>query len=139
MAETVAPEFTSFINDQRRTKRMAAAPVALAEGEVSHPVFVEAGRATAVVRVAGVGAAAFCRPSKHQEAVWVEGENELAVSLAGVTVVLSTGLIRVRIPVRCDQAGSAEVTVLFAVGSPDAPTGLYAAASRKPSGPEVVV
>jgi hypothetical protein len=71
--------------------------------------------------------------------VWVEGENELAISFNEVTTRLTTGLIHVFIPVRCDQTGSVSVEVLFAVGSPQVPTGLYAAASRRPNGPEVVV
>lgn len=141
MAETVAPEFVRFIQAERRAKRLAAAPQPLAEGEVGQPVFISAGQATELVLVAARQAAGFFRSTQHPEVVWVEGENELAVVFTKVTVKLSTGLIRVLIPVRCDQTGSAPVTVevLFVVGSPQVPAGLYAAASRRPNGPEVVV
>jgi hypothetical protein len=71
--------------------------------------------------------------------VWVEGENSLAVGIAGVDVKLAEGLIRVLIPVRCDQTGAATVEVLFATGSPDEPAGLYAATPRRPIGPDIVV
>jgi hypothetical protein len=139
MAETIAPEFVRFIQAERRAKRLAAAPQPLAEGEVSQPVFIGAGQATELVRVAARHAAGFFRSTKRTEVVWVEGENELAIVFNEVTVKLSTGLIRVFIPVRCDQTGSVAVEVVFAVGSPQVPTGLYAAASRRPNGPEVVV
>jgi hypothetical protein len=139
MAETVAPEFARFIAAERRASRLPAAPPPMAEGQVFKTVFIEAGQANALVRVAARRAAGFFRPSKRSEVVWVEGGNELAVSLAELSVKLGTGLIRVAIPVRCDQSGSALVEVLFAVGSPNEPTGLYAAAPRRPNGPEVVV
>jgi hypothetical protein len=139
MAETVAPEFARFIEAERRAQRLPAATRPMAEGEVFKSVFVEAGRSTELVRVAARRAAGFFRPSKRTEVVWVEGENELAVLIAEVEVKLSTGLIRIGIPVRCDQTGPATVEVLFAVGSPDQPAGLYAAASRRPNGPELIV
>jgi hypothetical protein len=41
--------------------------------------------------------------------------------------------------VRCDQTGAASVEVRFACGSPDRPAGLYAAAERRPQGPELIV
>jgi hypothetical protein len=138
MAETVAPEFTRFVEAERRAQRLPAATRPVGEGEVGNAVFIEAGQATELVHVAARRAAGFFRPSKRTEVVWVEGENELAVGLA-VNVKLSAGLIRIGIPVRCDQTGNAMVEVLFVVGSPDQPAGLYAAASRRPTGPEVVV
>lgn len=49
------------------------------------------------------------------------------------------GQLNVVLPVRCDQTGRAEVTVTFAVGSDKQPAGLFAAAHRRPAGPEVVV
>lgn len=139
MAETVAPEFARFVESERRAKRLPQATRKMAEGEVFEPVFIEAGRSIELMRVASRRAAGFFRPTQRSEVVWVEGENELAVGIAGVDVKLGDGLIRVLIPVRCDQSGQARVEVLFATGSPTEPAGLYAATARRPNGPEIVV
>jgi hypothetical protein len=84
-------------------------------------------------------AAGFFRPTRRAEVVWVDGESELAVGLAGVRVETGDGVVVVTIPVRCDQTGEAEVHVTFAVGRPGQPAGLYATAQRRPRGPAVVV
>lgn len=139
MAETVAPEFARFVEAERRAKRLPMATRPMAEGEVFEPVFIEAGRSIELMRVASRRAAGFFRPTQRREVVWVEGENELAVLIAGVDVKLSDGLIRVLIPVRCDQTGESSVELLFATGSPTEPAGLYAATARRPNGPEIVV
>jgi hypothetical protein len=91
------------------------------------------------MRVAARRAAGLFRPSKHAEVVWVDGSSELAVGVDALSVKLSTGLIRVIVPVRCDQTGKSRVEVLFAVGSPEEPAGLYAAAPRRPAGPPAIV
>lgn len=138
MPESVAPEFARFVAAQGRTLgSVAARPVA--EGDSVRPVFIEAGRAPEMLRVAARLAAGFFRPTKRNEVVWVDGENEIAVNFAEIGVKLSDGLMLVTLPVRCDQVGEARIDVLFAVGSPDAPAGLYAAAGRRPQGPELVV
>lgn len=139
MAETVAPEFARFVESERRAKRLPQATRKMAEGEVFEPVFIEAGRSIELMRVASRRAAGFFHPTQRSEVVWVEGENELAVGIAGIDVKLGDGLIRVLIPVRCDQSGQARVEVLFATGSPTEPAGLYAATARRPNGPEIVV
>lgn len=139
MAETVAPEFARFVEAERRAKRLPMATRKMAEGDVFEPVFIEAGQSIELMRVASRRAAGFFRPTKRTEVVWVEGENELAVGIAGVDVKLGDGLIRVLVPVRCDQTGAANVELLFATGSPTEPAGLYAATSRRPNGPEIVI
>ncbi|QTN22042.1 hypothetical protein HZ992_18015 [Rhizobacter sp. AJA081-3] len=139
MAEHRRPEFARFVEAERHAQRLPAATRPMAEGEVFKPVFIEAGRSTELVRVAARRAAGFFRPSKRNEVVWVEGENELAVMFTEVDVKLSTGLIRIGIPVRCDQTGPASIELLFAVGSPQQPAGLYAAAPRRPNGPDIIV
>lgn len=139
MAETVAPEYARFVADERRAKRLPATPAPMAEGEVSHGVLVGPGQATELLRVAARRAVGWFRPTRRTEVVWVEGESELAVDLAQLTVKLGTGLILVALPVRCDQTGPATVEVVFACGAPDAPSGLYAAAHRRPSGPDLIV
>ncbi len=139
MTEPVAPEFARFVEAERRAHRLPAAARKMGEGEVFEPVFIEAGRSVELMRVASRRAAGFFRPTQRSEVVWVEGENELAVGIAGVDVKLGDGLIRVLIPVRCDQSGPARVELLFATGSPSEPAGLYAATSRRPNGPPVVI
>jgi hypothetical protein len=141
MSESVAPEFARFVAAERRALGAAAAAAArpVAEGDVVQPVFIEAGKAVEMLRVAARLAAGFFRPTQRTEIVWVDGENELAVNFAAIDAKLSDGLIRIAIPVRCDQIDAARIEVLFAVGSPEAPAGLYAAAPRRPQGPELVV
>jgi hypothetical protein len=139
MTDTVAPEFLRFVEAERRANRLPQAARPMAEGELFAPVFIKARQSIALMSVASRRAAGFFRPTKHTEVVWVEGENALAVGISGVDVKLADGLIRVLIPVRCDQVGSATVEVLFATGSPTEPAGLYAATARRPNGPEVVV
>lgn len=138
MAQTVAPEFAEFIAAERRAERLPLASRGMAEGDVGKPVFVDAGQSAELLRVASRRAAGFFRPTKRTEVVWVEGESELAVGIGEVDVKLSDGLIRVFIPVRCDQTGPATVEVLFATGSPAEPAGLYSATLRRPNGPEIV-
>ena len=139
MADTVAPEYARFIAAQRRAAVLPPASEAMGEGEVGRAIFVDAAQATELLRVAARRAAGLFRPSKRAEVVWVQGENELAIDLQKIALRLGAGQIRLLIPVRCDQSGAAITEVLFAVGSPAEPAGLYAAAPRKPSGPDVVV
>lgn len=139
MTDAVAPEFARFVADERRANRLAAVSKPLPEGQVFETVRVESKQATALFQVAARRASGMFRPSKRGEVVWVDGENELAVSLADLKVALADGLIRVAIPVRCDQTGNATVEVVFAVGSEAEPSGLYASTYRKPNGPALIV
>jgi hypothetical protein len=139
MAETVAPEYARFIAQQRRAALLPPEAAPLPEGETAGAVFVDAAKATELLRVAARRAAGLIRPSAHNEVVWVQGDNELAVGLQEITLVLATGEIHLRLPLRCDQSGAAVVEVLFAVGSPEQPAGLYAATTRLPSGPDAVI
>lgn len=84
-----------------------------------------------------LGAASTSR--RNTEVVWSDGGDELAVDPAGVKTATTVGAISITIPVRCDQTGPATVEVTFAVGSPDRPAGLYAAAEGRPRGPAVIV
>jgi hypothetical protein len=138
MAETVDAEYLRFVAGERRARRLPP-PHAVREGEATAAVIVEARRVPELMRVAGRRAAGFFRPTTRTEVVWVQGENQLAVGFGGIDVKLSTGLLRVLMPVRCDQTGNATVEVMFAVGAADAPAGLYAAAAQKPTGPELIV
>jgi hypothetical protein len=139
MAETVAREFVQFTAAERRAQRLPAAPRAIREGEVWEPVFIERGKLAEFARVAARRASGLVRPSARHEVVWVDGASELAVDLAKIDVRSDNGVVRVQLPVRCDQTGAVAIEVLFAVGSPDEPAGLYAAASRRPDGPALIV
>jgi len=109
------------------------------EGEIGPTVMIEAGKVSELVQVAAKRAVGLYRPTKRTEVVWVEGDSELAVNLVDLRVKLADGLIRVLIPVRCDQTGPQMVEVDFAIGSPAEPAGLFAATYRDPFGPELVV
>jgi hypothetical protein len=140
MADVIAPEFTRFITAQRQAGRLAAPPKKpMAAGEPATPVFVEAKQASEFVRVAARRSAGLFRPTKRTEVVWVDGDRELAVNLATLQVKLADGAIQVLIPVRCDQTGSTVIEVLFAVGSQNQPSGLYASTYRRPNGPALIV
>ncbi len=73
------------------------------------------------------------------EAVWFLGDSELMVFPAKTELEMQDGRILVHIPVRCDQTGSARITVPFAVGSEKRPGGLLAAAPARPAGPAEIV
>ena len=139
MAESVAPEFQRFVAAERRAGRVGALAGPMREGEVFGTVFVEAGKLAEFARVAARRGAGLFRPSARSEIVWVEGASELAIDIIKLDVRVADGLIRVMIPVRSDQTGSVLIEVLFAVGSANEPAGLYAAASKKPSGPALIV
>jgi hypothetical protein len=132
-------EFERLVAAERRAGRLPPADVAMDEGVVGHPVLVEPEQASELVRVAAKRASGLFHQTKRTEVVWVDGESELAVSLAGLRVELSDGLVRMFIPVRCDQTGPQMVEVDFAIGSPDAPAGLFASTFGEPIGPELIV
>ena len=135
MSEVVAPEYERFITAERRAKRLAVVDAhAMREGATSQAVFIKDEQASELMRVAARRAAGFFHPTQRTEVVWVDGDNELAVNLAALHVKLADGLIGVIIPVRCDQVGSAEIEVIFAVGSAASPSGLYASSLRRPRG-----
>jgi len=139
MTDAVAPEYTRFVADERRANRLAAVARPMAEGDVFEPVALKGEQATAFLQVAARRASGLYRPTTRTEVVWVQGDSELAVSLAALRVQLADGLIRVTLPVRCDQTGDAVVEVVFAVGSAKEPSGLYASTFRRPNGPALIV
>jgi hypothetical protein len=139
MADLVAPEFARFIAAERRTGRVSApSKKPMAAGEVATPVFVEAKQASDLLRVAARRSAGLFRPTKRTEVVWVDGDKELAVNLVDLQVKFADGAIRVAIPVRCDQTGNVVLEVVFAVGSQNQPSGLFASTYRHPNGPALI-
>lgn len=139
MSETVAPAFERFVANERKAQRIAGPPQSLGEGELWHPITVDVARATELVRVAALRGSGIFHATKRTEVVWVDGDRELAVSIAELGIALAEGLLRVLIPVRCDQTGATRVEVAFAVGSAKAPAGLFASTFQRPSGPPVIV
>lgn len=134
---TVAPEYLRHVADARGDGRLAPAR-ALADGEVGDRVHLDPKTATRLMRVEALRAAGLFRPTTRTEIAWVDGENQLAVVVAELDLELDDGLVAVVVPVRCDQAHG-RVRVVFAVGSPDRPRGLYAATETRPRGPQLVV
>ena len=141
-SDGIAPEYHRYIAWQRRAAGQDAPPPRAVSGQLGEPVRVDPKSAAQLLRVAARRASGFVRPGsgeQHPQVLWVDGDNALAVMIARVDLRFGEGTITVRIPVRCDQTGAALVEVLFATGSADRPAGLYAAAQRRPRGPEIVV
>lgn len=139
MADTIAPEYQRLVDATRRARSLRGPARAMAPGEVGDGIALSGKQMHEMLRVAARRAVGLYRPTRRTEVVWVEGESELAVSLIDLKVRLADGLITIVLPVRCDQTGSATVEVAFACGAPGAPAGLYAAAMRRPRGPELIV
>ncbi len=138
-SESVPLEFERFVAGERRARRFAGSPEPLQAGAVSERLVVTTKEASRLSIEAAKRAAGFFRPTRRTEAVWVDGESQLAVGIAAVRLQTTHGAVVVTIPVRCDQTGPTEVHVTFAVGEPGRPAGLYAAAQKRPRGPAAVV
>lgn len=102
-------------------------------------IFISTAAAQALLPVVARRASGLVRPTRRTEVVWVEGDSEIAVSLDALKLRCGDGLAILSLTVRTDQTGTAQVHVHFACGSPERPAGLYAAAQRRPQGPEVVI
>jgi len=139
VVDVVTPEFDRFLRAEERAGRYPGVVALLAAGDVAQPVFLRPEQAGELMGAAARLAVGLFRPTQRTEAVWVRGESQLAVGLTGIRVTTQEGLLGVVLPVRCDQTGRAEVTVTFAVGSDEQPAGLFAAAHRRPAGPELIV
>jgi hypothetical protein len=122
----------------------------LPAGEVAPPVPLPArGAATLIatavqqaVATAATGRVPLPGAKLPPTVLWEEGQDALLVDVGATTVQLGDGVIAVTLPVRCDQLPDLRpqpVTVRFAVGTAERPTGLFAATSSHPLGPAVVV
>ena len=140
MTDEIAPEFRRFITAERRADRLPAALRSkLSEGEVSHHVIIGDSAATELLRVTARRASGLLRPSKRKEIVWVSGDSELAIIVAELSLRFEEGIMHMLIPVLSDQTGSDQVEVVFAIGSPGQPAGLFSSTFRRPNGPELIV
>lgn len=111
----------------------------LKPGEAGTPLVVPSENSSALIRAAFADAANGGVGQQSDAVVWRDGQDELIVFASGIRVILRTGLVLVGVPVYCDQTGRAEVTIVFAVGGSDAPTGLVMATETTPRGPDVIV
>ncbi len=137
--EPTSPEYTRFVAAERRAQRFGGPLEPVASGTVLEPLVVDREALSRLSVEAAKRAAGFYRPTKRTEVAWVNGDSELAVSVATVRVETGRGWIIVSIPVRCDQTEPTEVHVTFAVGAPGQPAGLFAATQRRPRGPALIV
>jgi hypothetical protein len=137
--EHVPLDFERFLAAERRAQGLTATRQPLPPGGVGQPLTINTELASRLSIEAAKRAAGFFRPTRRGETVWVDGENELAVGIGGVHLQTASGVVVVTIPVRCDQTGPTEVHVTFAVGRSGRPAGLYAAAQRRPRGPQLIV
>ncbi len=92
---------------------------------------------SAAVSAAGLDPAKTTTPPPP--VLWESAGNRLLVNLAGVKASLRSGLVEFTIPVTCDQTGDTQVSVAFATGSANSPTGGVATAENRPRGAPVVV
>lgn len=138
-SERIPAAFARYVERERRAQRFVPEVRPLMAGAVTSRLRVGSEDVSGLAVEAAKRAAGFFRPTRRTEVVWVDGESELAVSLAGVRAETGDGVLVVTIPVRCDQTGEAEVHVTFAVGRPGQPAGLFASTQRRPRGPAVIV
>jgi hypothetical protein len=138
-SERIPAAFARYVERERLAQRFIPEVRPLMAGTVTSRLRVGSEDLNGLAVEAAKRAAGFFRPTRRTEVVWVDGESELAVNLAGVRAETSDGVLVVTIPVRCDQTGEAEVHVTFAVGRPGHPAGLYASTQRRPRGPAVIV
>ena len=118
-------------------------------GTVARPVPVPADNAAALIITAmrqavATGATGRVPPPGSTlpvTALWEEGADALLVEVAHCKITVRAGEVEVRVPVRCDQLPGTlgAVTVSFVVGTPERPTGMFAATGSVPEGPPIVV
>jgi hypothetical protein len=79
------------------------------------------------------------KPDAPATVVLTQGNDELAIDLAKLSMTTAPGAIGIGLPVRCDQTGEVIVRVRFALGSDARPAGLLASTDERPFGPPAIV
>ena len=101
------------------------------------------GRKGAVLPVASsalgtlVKLAALRRSEGEESVVWDDGVNQLTVHAAKIRPVVTEGMVRISIPVECDQT-RATMEIVFAVGSERRVAGMIAATADRPAGDPLI-
>ncbi|GGH43678.1 hypothetical protein GVY41_01280 [Frigidibacter albus] len=81
--------------------------------------------------------AALRRTEGEASAVWDDGTNQLVVHAAKVSSAVTEGLVRICVPVECDQA-SGDMEIAFAVGSGARVAGMIMATADRPAGEPLI-
>jgi hypothetical protein len=104
---------------------------------------VRTGRKGAVLPVTSsalgtlVRLAALRRTEGEESIVWDDGVNQLLVHAAKVRSVVTEGMVRLSVPVECDQT-RATMEIAFAVGSEKRVAGMIAATADRPAGDPLI-
>lgn len=124
---------TGTVLGQIRAERPESLPVKL----------VPTGRKGAVLPVTSaalgtlVQLAALRRTEGEASIVWDDGINQLVVHAAKVRTAVTPGIVRVLVPVECDQT-RATMEIAFAVGSETRVAGMIAATADRPAGDPLI-
>jgi hypothetical protein len=81
--------------------------------------------------------AALRRTGGEESVVWDDGVNQLMVHAAKVRSVVTEGMVRISVPVECDQT-RATMEIAFAVGSEKRVAGMIAATADRPAGDPLI-
>jgi hypothetical protein len=81
--------------------------------------------------------AALRRTEGEGRIVWDDGVNQLMVHAAKVRSVVTEGIVRISVPVECDQT-RATMEIAFAVGSEKRVAGMIAATADRPAGDPLI-
>lgn len=104
---------------------------------------VPRGRKGAALPVASAALAALVQLAAVQAAqgadsvVWDDGVNQLMVHASKIRAVVTEGMVRISIPVECDQL-RATMEIPFAVGSEARKAGLILATAERPAGDALI-
>lgn len=130
--DDIGAECKRLVDEVRRRCPEAFDPDPLKPSSRGPDLAVSSRELTELIRLAA-------RDGGDGRQLWRRNGDELLVDVGAIVLRLSEGLAHVTVPVECDQTGPVEVHVAFAVGSPERPAGMLAAAERIPRGPHVVV
>jgi hypothetical protein len=81
--------------------------------------------------------AAVRRSEGAESVVWDNGVNQLMVEASKLRAVLTEGMVRVAVPVECDQVRTT-MEIPFAVGSAERAAGLIVATADRPAGDPLI-
>lgn len=124
---------TGSVLGQLRAERPEALP--------TKPVLTGRKGAVLPVSTAALGTlvqlAALRRTEGDASIVWDDGTNQLVVQATKVRSVVTEGMVRILVPVECDQA-RATMEIAFAVGSETRVAGMIAATADRPAGDPLI-